>query len=75
MLIYELSLNRAVDSGSPVVSGTATITITLTDVNDNDPTFAQTMYSVTANQGSTAGGKTHDITVLQAKAISVCCLR
>jgi hypothetical protein len=35
---------RAVDGGSSALSSTTTVTVSVTDVNDNSPVFAQNQY-------------------------------
>ncbi|CAG2204255.1 PCDHD1 [Mytilus edulis] len=60
-LILIKSLNRedksfynlriiAEDGGTPKKFGSIQVTITVTDINDNSPTFSQTMYNVTINE-------------------------
>uniref|UniRef100_A0A8C2SPN7 Protocadherin Fat 4 n=1 Tax=Coturnix japonica TaxID=93934 RepID=A0A8C2SPN7_COTJA len=48
-------LITAADSGSPALTGTGTITVTVDDVNDNVPTFAFNMYSATVPEDAPTG--------------------
>ena len=43
---------HAVDRGSPQLTGTATVIITVEDSNNKDPTFAQEVYLLTTNEGT-----------------------
>ncbi|PAA63339.1 hypothetical protein BOX15_Mlig002557g1 [Macrostomum lignano] len=46
----------AQDNGSPALTGTTTLTITIADVNDNDPVFTSTYTSgVSVDENSVAG--------------------
>ncbi|KAA0709827.1 Protocadherin Fat 4 FAT tumor suppressor -like protein 4 [Triplophysa tibetana] len=47
--VYNLTL-LAVDSGSPAATGTATLIVTLEDINDNGPTLLSTTGEVMENQ-------------------------
>ncbi|XP_062874781.1 protocadherin Fat 4 [Trichomycterus rosablanca] len=47
--VYNLTL-LAVDSGSPAATGTATLIVTLEDINDNGPTLLTTRGEVMENQ-------------------------
>uniref|UniRef100_A0A4W4G6F7 FAT atypical cadherin 4 n=1 Tax=Electrophorus electricus TaxID=8005 RepID=A0A4W4G6F7_ELEEL len=49
MPVYNLTL-LAVDSGSPAATGTATLIVTLEDINDNGPTLVTTNGKVMENQ-------------------------
>ncbi|XP_076844234.1 protocadherin Fat 4 isoform X2 [Brachyhypopomus gauderio] len=49
MPVYNLTL-LAVDSGSPAATGTATLIVTLEDINDNGPTLVTTSGEVMENQ-------------------------
>nr|KAG5705472.1 hypothetical protein BaRGS_004599 [Batillaria attramentaria] len=46
---YQLQV-RVVDGGFPQRSGSLTVNITVTDVNDNDPVFDQPLYNVTVKE-------------------------
>ncbi|XP_014378445.1 protocadherin Fat 4 [Alligator sinensis] len=48
-------LITAADSGSPALTGTGTIAVTVDDVNDNVPTFAFNMYSTTIPEDAPTG--------------------
>uniref|UniRef100_A0A8C3SRV4 FAT atypical cadherin 4 n=1 Tax=Chelydra serpentina TaxID=8475 RepID=A0A8C3SRV4_CHESE len=48
-------LITAADSGSPALTGTGTIAVTVDDVNDNVPTFAFKMYSTTIAEDAPTG--------------------
>ena len=43
---------HAVDRGSPQLTGTATVIITVEDSNNKNPTFAQEVYLLTTNEGT-----------------------
>ncbi|XP_021371784.1 protocadherin Fat 4-like [Mizuhopecten yessoensis] len=43
---------RVQDSGTPVLSSDTNVTITINDLNDNDPTFASTTYSATVTENT-----------------------
>ena len=45
----------AVDRGSPPLTGTTTVTITLTDINDNDPEFAQRQFFGMVEENAATG--------------------
>ncbi|XP_036445151.1 protocadherin Fat 4 [Colossoma macropomum] len=47
--VYNLTL-LAIDSGSPAATGTATLIVTLEDINDNGPTLLTTTGEVMENQ-------------------------
>lgn len=42
-------------AGSPALTGTGTIAVTVDDVNDNVPTFAFNMYSATVPEDAPTG--------------------
>ncbi|XP_062429972.1 protocadherin Fat 4 [Rhea pennata] len=48
-------LITAADSGSPALTGTGTIAVTVDDVNDNVPTFAFNVYSSTVPEDAPTG--------------------
>ncbi|XP_044136942.1 protocadherin gamma-B1-like isoform X1 [Bufo gargarizans] len=50
-ILHELILT-AMDGGKPMRSGTASIRIIVTDVNDNFPIFTQPIYKVIANENT-----------------------
>lgn len=45
----------ATDSGDPPLSSTATVLVTIHDVNDNEPIFDQTFYNVTLPENESKG--------------------
>ncbi|XP_040001752.1 protocadherin-23 [Xiphias gladius] len=45
----------AADGGEPALSSTATVTVLVEDVNDNDPVFQQQLYNVSIPEHSDAG--------------------
>uniref|UniRef100_A0A8C5MD56 Cadherin domain-containing protein n=1 Tax=Leptobrachium leishanense TaxID=445787 RepID=A0A8C5MD56_9ANUR len=49
--IHELILT-AMDGGNPIRTGTAVISITVTDVNDNFPIFTQDIYKVSVSENT-----------------------
>uniref|UniRef100_A0A4X2MBG7 Cadherin EGF LAG seven-pass G-type receptor 1 n=2 Tax=Vombatus ursinus TaxID=29139 RepID=A0A4X2MBG7_VOMUR len=46
---------EAVDHGSPVMSSSASVAITVLDVNDNDPAFTQPVYELRLNEDAAVG--------------------
>ena len=51
---YTLVL-RAIDGGFPAMSGTASLLVTVSDVNDNAPEFTQFQYTATVAENTTVG--------------------
>ena len=49
MQLYELVI-EARDQGTPALTGTTTATVTITDVNDNAPLFANTPFAFTVDE-------------------------
>lgn len=45
----------AADGGEPSLSSTATVTVMVADVNDNEPVFQQQLYNVSVPEHSTVG--------------------
>jgi protocadherin-16/23 len=43
------------DNGSPPLSSTATVLVTIHDVNDNEPIFDQSFYNVSAAENEPLG--------------------
>ncbi|KAI1238644.1 hypothetical protein IHE44_0013382 [Lamprotornis superbus] len=52
---HYLLLVTAADAGSPALTGTGTIAVTVDDVNDNVPTFALHMYFATVPEDAPTG--------------------
>uniref|UniRef100_A0A8C6HNE7 Cadherin, EGF LAG seven-pass G-type receptor 1 n=1 Tax=Mus spicilegus TaxID=10103 RepID=A0A8C6HNE7_MUSSI len=46
---------EAVDHGSPAMSSSASVSITVLDVNDNDPMFTQPVYELRLNEDAAVG--------------------
>uniref|UniRef100_A0A3Q3NGM6 Cadherin EGF LAG seven-pass G-type receptor 1-like n=1 Tax=Mastacembelus armatus TaxID=205130 RepID=A0A3Q3NGM6_9TELE len=46
---------EAVDHGVPAMSSSASVTVTILDVNDNVPTFTQSLYNVKINEDTAVG--------------------
>ncbi|XP_074128198.1 cadherin EGF LAG seven-pass G-type receptor 1 isoform X2 [Sminthopsis crassicaudata] len=55
---------EAVDHGSPVMSSSASVAITVLDVNDNDPVFTQPVYELRLNEDAAVGSS---VLTLQAR--------
>ncbi|KAL3880622.1 hypothetical protein ACJMK2_032846 [Sinanodonta woodiana] len=51
---YNLSI-IAKDGGEPPLSGTLTLNVTITDINDNSPKFTASIYNVTMNEDTPVG--------------------
>ena len=45
----------AIDSGHPPLTGTATVRVTIRDVNDNEPIFDQSFYNVSVREDESIG--------------------
>ncbi|WAQ99266.1 PCDH1-like protein [Mya arenaria] len=45
----------AVDNGNPALTGTATVFLTLLDVNDNAPTFTESSYKIAVKENQETG--------------------
>ncbi|XP_008587228.1 PREDICTED: cadherin EGF LAG seven-pass G-type receptor 1, partial [Galeopterus variegatus] len=55
---------EAVDHGSPPMSSSASVSITVLDVNDNDPVFTQPAYELRLNEDAAVGSS---VLTLQAR--------
>ncbi|XP_055744873.1 protocadherin gamma-C5-like isoform X7 [Salvelinus fontinalis] len=64
-VVHQLLLT-ALDGGNPIRSGTAQITITVLDNNDNIPVFEKTVYKVYVSESSAKG-----TLILQPKATDI----
>lgn len=51
---YHLTI-VATDGGQPPLSATCSVVVVVSDVNDNDPIFQQSMYSVDVSENATEG--------------------
>ncbi|KAM9740602.1 protocadherin gamma-C5-like [Menidia menidia] len=60
--VHKLLLT-ALDGGSPVRSGTAQITVTVLDINDNIPAFEKTIYKIPVSENAE-----QDTLIVQTKA-------
>jgi protocadherin-16/23 len=45
----------ASDAGRPSLTGTATVRVTIRDVNDNEPIFDQSFYNVSVREDEAVG--------------------
>lgn len=52
---FHVLVLEAVDGGSPPLTGTTTVTINVTDSNDNNPTFKKDVYVVNVNEHEEVG--------------------
>ncbi|XP_036375616.1 cadherin EGF LAG seven-pass G-type receptor 1 [Megalops cyprinoides] len=62
---------EARDHGAPAMSSSASVSITVLDVNDNVPTFTQKMYSLKINEDATVGTSVLMVTAIDRDANSV----
>uniref|UniRef100_A0A3Q2ZKL7 FAT atypical cadherin 3b n=1 Tax=Kryptolebias marmoratus TaxID=37003 RepID=A0A3Q2ZKL7_KRYMA len=74
MLDYELMqrhnfIVRATDSGDPALSSDVSVTVVVTDTNDNPPNFSQTLYEAFVSDLAPRG---HFVTCLQASDADIC---
>ncbi|KAK7925920.1 hypothetical protein WMY93_008230 [Mugilogobius chulae] len=60
---------RATDSGEPSLSSDVSITVTVTDTNDNPPNFSQTVYEAFVSELAPRG---HFVTCVQASDADIC---
>ncbi|XP_069366544.1 protocadherin Fat 3 [Paralichthys olivaceus] len=74
LLDYELVqrynfIVRAMDSGDPALSSDVSVTVTVTDTNDNPPNFSQTLYEAFVSELAPRG---HFVTCVQASDADIC---
>lgn len=67
-LVREYVLNiEAKDAGDPPLSDMCMVTVTISDANDNKPTFSQLTYSASVREDSKVGDQ-----IIQVRYLSVC---
>uniref|UniRef100_A0A3Q3FBD3 FAT atypical cadherin 3b n=1 Tax=Labrus bergylta TaxID=56723 RepID=A0A3Q3FBD3_9LABR len=74
LLDYELTqrynfIVRATDSGEPALSSDVSVTVFVTDMNDNPPNFSQTLYEAFVSELAPRG---HFVTCVQASDADIC---
>lgn len=74
LLDYELVqrynfIVRATDSGDPALSSDVSVTVTITDTNDNPPNFSQALYEAFVSELAPRG---HFVTCVQASDADIC---
>ncbi|XP_060910932.1 protocadherin Fat 3 [Labrus mixtus] len=74
LLDYELTqrynfIVRATDSGDPALSSDVSVTVFVTDMNDNPPNFSQTLYEAFVSELAPRG---HFVTCVQASDADIC---
>uniref|UniRef100_A0A8D3B4U7 FAT atypical cadherin 3b n=1 Tax=Scophthalmus maximus TaxID=52904 RepID=A0A8D3B4U7_SCOMX len=74
LLDYELAqrynfIVRATDSGDPALSSDVSVTVTVTDTNDNPPNFSQALYEAFVSELAPRG---HFVTCVQASDADIC---
>uniref|UniRef100_A0A8C8FMX4 Cadherin EGF LAG seven-pass G-type receptor 1a n=1 Tax=Oncorhynchus tshawytscha TaxID=74940 RepID=A0A8C8FMX4_ONCTS len=62
---------EAVDHGVPVMSSSASVSVTVLDVNDNVPTFTQRLYSLKMNEDALVGTSVLALSAIDRDANSV----
>ncbi|XP_056910340.1 protocadherin Fat 3 isoform X4 [Takifugu flavidus] len=60
---------RATDSGDPALSSDVSVTVTVTDTNDNPPIFSQTLYEAFVSE---LAPRDHFVTCVQASDADIC---
>ncbi|XP_071780759.2 protocadherin Fat 3 [Centroberyx gerrardi] len=60
---------RATDSGDPALSSDVSVTVIVTDTNDNPPNFSQALYEAYVNELAPRG---HFVTCVQASDADIC---
>ncbi|XP_068572025.1 protocadherin Fat 3 [Cebidichthys violaceus] len=74
LLDYELIqrynfIVRATDSGDPALSSDVSVTVTVSDTNDNPPNFSQALYEAFVSELAPRG---HFVTCVQASDADIC---
>ncbi|XP_037604589.1 protocadherin Fat 3 [Sebastes umbrosus] len=74
LLDYELIqrynfIVRATDSGDPALSSDVSVTVTVSDTNDNPPNFSQALYEALVSELAPRG---HFVTCVQASDADIC---
>ncbi|XP_036974824.1 protocadherin Fat 3 isoform X2 [Acanthopagrus latus] len=74
LLDYELTqrynfIVRVTDSGDPALSSDVSVTVTVTDTNDNPPNFSQALYEAFVSELAPRG---HFVTCVQASDADIC---
>ncbi|XP_069578309.1 protocadherin Fat 3 [Brachyistius frenatus] len=74
LLDYELIqrynfIVRATDSGDPALSSDVSVTVTVTDTNDNPPNFSQMLYEAFISE---LAPRAHFVTCVQASDADIC---
>ncbi|XP_018408005.1 PREDICTED: cadherin EGF LAG seven-pass G-type receptor 1 [Nanorana parkeri] len=62
---------EARDNGNPVMTSSASVTITLLDVNDNNPTFTEKVYQLRLNEDAAVGSSVLTMTAVDRDVNSV----
>ncbi|XP_055963047.1 cadherin EGF LAG seven-pass G-type receptor 1 [Sorex fumeus] len=62
---------EAVDHGSPPMSSSASVSVTVLDVNDNDPAFTQPAYALRLNEDAAVGSSVLTLRAVDRDANSV----
>ncbi|XP_069833172.1 cadherin EGF LAG seven-pass G-type receptor 1 isoform X2 [Dendropsophus ebraccatus] len=62
---------EARDNGEPVMSSSASVTITVLDVNDNNPTFTEKVYQLRLNEDAAVGSSVLTMTAVDRDVNSV----
>lgn len=60
---------RATDSGDPTLSSDVSVTVTVTDTNDNPPSFSQMLYEAFVSE---LAPRDHFVTCVQASDADIC---
>ncbi|KAM9311041.1 cadherin EGF LAG seven-pass G-type receptor 1 [Gastrophryne carolinensis] len=62
---------EARDNGEPVMTSSASVTITVLDVNDNNPTFTEKVYQLRLNEDAAVGSSVLTMTAIDRDVNSV----